>query len=359
MPLAVVEKTAYGGGAFYMATALITGSAGFIGSHLAGRLLDEGWTVVGIDALEPGYGPELKKARLSQLCGRAGYHHTTGAIETPGALLDLMERHRPEVVIHLAAEAGVRASIENPEPFFRSNIAGTFALLEAARAYPPEHLVMASTSSAYGANTEMPYREVMKADWPMSFYAASKKATEAMAHAYSHIYGLPVTMFRFFTVYGPWGRPDMAYYLFTDAIMNGRPIKVFNHGEMERDFVFIDDLIKSIRLLMDAKPVRPAGEAEVPEGDSLSPVAAFRIVNIGKSRPDSLGDFINAIETATGRTAERQYMEMQKGDVRATWADTALLERLTGFVPATPLDVGIPRFVDWYLNYTGQSRDEA
>ena len=337
-----------------MATALITGSAGFIGSHMTSRLLDEGWTVVGIDALNPGYGPELKEARLAWLSGRSGYIHTTGAIETPDLLLDLMARHRPEIVIHLAAEAGVRPSIENPEPYFRTNIAGTFALLEAARAHPPEHLVMASTSSAYGAITEMPYREVMKADWPVSFYAASKKATEVMAHAHSHIYGLPITMFRFFTVYGPWGRPDMAYFLFTDAIMNGRPIKVFNHGKMERDFVFVDDLIESIRLLMDSKPVRPGSEQEIPEGDSLSPVAAFRVVNIGKSSPDSLGEFIAAIEAATGRTAEKTYMEMQKGDVRATWADTSLLRRLTGYVPDTPLAVGIPRFVDWYLDYTGK-----
>ena len=228
--------------------------------------------------------------------------------------------------------------------YVEANVMGTFELLEAVRANPPKHTLIASTSSAYGANTEMPYAETMKADWPVSFYAATKKATETLAHSHSHIYGLPVTMFRFFTVYGSWGRPDMAYFLFTDAILNGRPIKVFNHGKMRRDFVFIDDLVEAIRRLFDAVPEVPA-EGVVPEGDSLSPVAPFRVVNIGKSAPDTLMDFIAAIEKATGVEAEKDFMEMQQGDVVATWADATLLKKLTGYLPDTPLDEGIQSFV--------------
>ena len=237
-----------------MPVALVTGSAGFIGMHLCRRLLSEGWQVYGIDSMSPRYDPALKRRRLDQLTPHAAYHHRDGMIETPGVLRELMEAARPDAVFHLAAEAGVRASIEDPRPYFEANLAGTFELLEAARAVPPGHLLLASTSSAYGANTEMPFVETMRADHPVSFYAATKKATETLAHAHSHIYGLPITMFRFFTVYGPWGRPDMAYYLFTDAILNGRPIKVFNHGQMRRDFVFVDDLVHSIRLLTDCVP---------------------------------------------------------------------------------------------------------
>ncbi len=338
-----------------MAKALITGAAGFIGSHLAARLLDDGWDVVGLDGMSTYYDVDLKKARLELIEGRDGYTHVEGRIDETGVLTDLMAAETPDVVVHLAAEAGVRHSIEDPRLYVNSNVMGTFELLEAARAHPPKHLLMASTSSAYGANTEMPYAETMKADWPVSFYAATKKATETLAHSHSHIYGLPVTMFRFFTVYGPWGRPDMAYYLFTDAILNGRPIKVFNHGQMHRDFVYVDDLVEAIIRLFDAVPERPGDGETVPDGDSLSPVAPFRVVNIGKSAPDTLMEFIEAIEKATGIEAEKDFMEMQKGDVVATWADASLLKTLTGYLPDTPLEKGIGEFVTWYKAYHGKN----
>lgn len=335
-----------------MAKALVTGAAGFIGAHLVQRLLKDGWDVVGIDAMTSTYDPVLKADRLALIRDVAGYSHVEARIEAPGVLADLMAAEAPDIVVHLAAEAGVRPSIENPRPYFEANVAGTFELLEAARAAPPKHLLMASTSSAYGAITEMPFAETMKADWPVSFYAASKKATETFAHSYAHIYGLPITMFRFFTVYGPWGRPDMAYFLFTDKILKGDPIKVFNHGKMRRDFVYVEDLVEAIRRLFDAVPVR---QETVPAGDSLSPVAPFRVVNIGKSAPDTLEEFIAAIEAATGVQAVKDYQDMQLGDVPATWADATLLKSLTGYLPNTPLTVGIEKFVTWYREYLGQN----
>ena len=332
----------------------VTGSAGFIGFHVCQRFLSEGWQVVGIDAETTNYDPALKTARRTRLEDHDSYTHVNGRIEASGLLLELFERERPDVVIHLAAEAGVRPSIEDPRRYVEANIIGTFELLEALRAYPATHALLASTSSAYGANKAMPYAETMKADWPVSPYAATKKATEVLAHSHSHIFDLPITMFRFFTVYGPWGRPDMAYSLFADAMLAGRPIKVFNHGKMRRDFVFIDDLIEAIRRLVDTPPLRPA-DGEVPQGDSLSPVAPFRVVNIGKSAPDTLMEFIAAIEGALGIEAEKDFQPMQKGDVLATWADATLLETLTGYKPATPLTEGIPAFVDWYRRYHGRN----
>ncbi len=335
--------------------ALVTGSSGFIGFHLVQRLLADGWEVTGIDAQTASYQQDLKNARRDLIKDRPGFTHVQERLETPGVVAGIMQSFQPDIVIHLAAEAGVRQSIEAPRDYLNSNVIGTFEVLEAARQHPPQHLLMASTSSAYGANTEMPYAETMKADWPVSFYAATKKATETMAHSHSHIYGLPITMFRFFTVYGPWGRPDMAYYLFTDAIMNGRPINVFNHGNMRRDFVFIDDLIEAILRLSKTPPVRPQSREDIAPGDSLSPVAAFRVVNIGKSAPDTLGAFIEAIEDAIGIPAQKNMMDMQLGDVPATWADASLLKSLTGYLPDTPLSVGIPQFVNWYRRYHGNS----
>lgn len=331
-------------------TALVTGSAGFIGFHLCRRLLDEGWRVVGLDNLSDYYDVSLKERRQAMLAQNAGFSVVNDSVETPGLMMRLFEEHRPDVVVHLAAQAGVRYSIENPRSYLESNIVGTFEILEAARAFPPAHMLLASTSSAYGANTEMPYREVMKADHQMSFYAATKKATEAMAHSYAHLFGLPVTMFRFFTVYGPWGRPDMALFKFTKAILEGRPIDVYNYGDMKRDFTYVTDLVEAIRLLIDAVPVRPA-DGVVAEGDSLSPVAPWRVVNIGNSEPVQLTDYIAAIETATGRVAERNLMPMQAGDVPATWADTTLLQSLTGYHPRTRVPEGVKAFVDWYRDY--------
>lgn len=326
---------------------LITGSAGFIGYHLAELLLAEGAEVIGIDAHDAYYDTALKAAREARLALHPGFTPIRARIEEPGLLTDAFARHRPDFVVHLAAQAGVRHSIDNPRAYLQSNIIGTFELLEAARAHPPQHLLLASTSSVYGANTRMPYREGVKADDQMSFYAASKKSGEAMAHSYAHLFGLPVTMFRFFTVYGPWGRPDMAPWLFTSAILAGQPIRVFNHGNMRRDFTFVTDLVRAIRLLMDAVP----GDAPVGAADSLSPVAPFRVVNIGNGNPVELLDFIAAIETATGHKAIRDMQPMQPGDVPATWADTTLLRDLTGYAPQTPIDKGVADYVAWFRSY--------
>ena len=270
-------------------------------------------------------------------------------IEEDGVLHDLIAIERPDVIVHLAAQAGVRYSIEAPRSYVDSNLIGTFNLLEAVRANTCAHLLMASTSSVYGANTEMPYAETDKADTQMSFYAATKKANEAMAHSYAHLYGMPITIFRFFTVYGPWGRPDMAHFKFTRAILAGEPIDIYKHGVMQRDFTYIDDLVNGIRLLIDALP--PKDGRPQSDHDSLSPVAPFRIVNIGNGETVQLGDFIAAIEAACGREAIRNLMPMQPGDVPATWADNRLLVDLTGYTPTTSVQDGIARFVVWFREY--------
>jgi UDP-glucuronate 4-epimerase len=332
-------------------TAIVTGSAGFIGYHLCHRLLAEGWRVIGIDALTDYYEVSLKEARQAMLLQHPLFCTETARIETPGTLQSLFSTHTPDAVIHLAAQAGVRYSIDNPESYVEANLIGTFRLLEAARAHPPAHLLMASTSSVYGANTEMPYAETDKADTQMSFYAATKKANEAMAHSYAHLYGLPTTMFRFFTVYGPWGRPDMALFRFTKAILSGAPIDVYNHGNMKRDFTYVDDLVTGIVQLIARPPIRPASLADIPEGDSLSPVAPYRIVNIGNSTPVELLSYIDAIEAATGKHAQKNLMDMQPGDVPATWANASLLNQLTGDSPTTSVTEGVAQFVAWYRDY--------
>ena len=334
-------------------TAIVTGSSGFIGYHLSARLLAEGWRVVGVDALTDYYDTALKERRQSMLLQSEGFSTLAERVETPDVMHDLMARHRPDALIHLAAQAGVRYSIDAPESYVEANLIGTFRVLEAMRAFPPRHSLLASTSSVYGANTRMPYAETDKADTQMSFYAATKKANEAMAHSYAHLYDLPTTMFRFFTVYGPWGRPDMALFKFTRAILEGDPIDVYNHGDMSRDFTYVDDLVDGIVRLIDAAPDRPEDADQIAEGDSLSPVAPYRVVNIGNSEPVRLLDFIEAIEAATGVQAEKNFMDMQPGDVPATWADAGLLADLTGARPATPLSDGVARFVSWYRDYHG------
>lgn len=328
-------------------TALITGSAGFIGFHVARRLLSLGWKVIGLDSLNDYYDVSLKQHRHARLETEPGFCAEIGKIEDSGRLLNVFAKHQPDLVIHLAGQAGVRNSIENPRDYVEANLVGVYELLEAARAHPPAHMLLASTSSVYGANTQMPYSERHKADTPMSFYAATKKASEAMAHSYAHLYGLPTTMFRFFTVYGPWGRPDMAPFLFANAILTGEPIKVFNHGQLRRDFTYIDDLVDGVVGLVETVP----GETPVSERDSLSPVAPFRVVNIGNNQPVQLMDFIQAMATACGREAEKIMMPMQPGDVHATWADTGLLKDLTGFAPKVDIQTGLGRFVAWYRDY--------
>jgi UDP-glucuronate 4-epimerase len=332
-----------------MRTALVTGAAGFIGYHTCRALLAQGWRVTGLDAMTAYYDPALKEARLAQLDGRDNFTFHRGKIEEAGLLATLMTG--TDAVIHLAAQAGVRYSIEAPRSYVEANLIGTYEVLEAARATKPAHLLMASTSSAYGANTAMPYRETDRATHPMSFYAATKIANEAMAHSYAHLYGTPTTMFRFFTVYGPWGRPDMALFKFVKAILAGEAIDVYNHGDMRRDFTYVDDLVTGIIRLIDAVP----GTTPVGDIDSLSPVAPYRVVNIGNGTPVALIDFIAAIEDALGRKALRNLMPMQPGDVPATWADAGLVTALVGALPQTDIRSGVAQFVDWYRGWNGNT----
>lgn len=337
-----------------MSRIFITGTAGFIGYHLADLLLAEGHVVHGLDGLTDYYDVGLKQRRHQMLAQRPGFTARHAMLEDQTAVDAAMDACAPEVIVHLAAQAGVRYSLENPRAYLDANVIGTFNVMEAARRHGVRHLLMASTSSVYGANTEMPYAETMKADSQMTIYAATKKAAESMGHAYAHLHDLPTTMFRFFTVYGPWGRPDMAYFKFVTAILEGRPIDIYNHGEMYRDFTYVGDLVRAIRLLIDEAPERPARPEMIAEGDSLSPVAPYRVVNIGNSQKIRLTDFIAAIEAALGQPARRNMMPMQPGDVPATWADAGLLERLTGYRPQTDIREGLARFVAWYRDYYGR-----
>ena len=332
---------------------LVTGTAGFIGFHLAKLLLAEGFIVHGYDGMSDYYDVALKRRRHQMLLQSPNFTATEALLEDRDTLDRDFDAFRPDIIVHLAAQAGVRYSLENPRAYLDANVIGTFNVMEAARRLQVDHLLMASTSSVYGANTEMPFIETEKADTQLTIYAATKKATESMGHAYAHLWNLPTTMFRFFTVYGPWGRPDLALYKFVDAILDGRPIDIYNHGDMYRDFTYVDDLVRAIRLLIDAVPVRPA-DGVVPEGDSLSPVAPYRVVNIGNSDKVRLLDFVDAIEDCLGMKAERNYMDMQMGDVPATWANADLLQTLTGYRPQTDFRIGIARFVEWYREYAGK-----
>lgn len=330
---------------------LVTGSAGFIGFHLCRLLLDEGFTVHGYDGLTDYYDVSLKEKRHEILGEYENFSKTIRMLENTTGLDAAFDDFAPDVIVHLAAQAGVRYSLENPRAYIDSNVIGTMNVMEAARRIGVDHLLMASTSSVYGANEDMPFSETEKCDTQLTIYAATKKANESMGHSYAHLWDLPTTMFRFFTVYGTYGRPDLALYKFVDAILDDRAIDIYNHGEMYRDFTYVDDLVRGIRLLIDTPPERPASAADIVEGDSLSPVAPFRIVNIGNSHKVRLLDFIDAIEAALGMTAKRNFMEMQQGDVPATWADARLLKRLTGYQPQTNFKVGIERFVAWFREY--------
>ncbi|VWX60808.1 SDR family NAD(P)-dependent oxidoreductase [Sphingorhabdus sp. 109] len=333
-----------------MKTAFITGTGGFIGFHLAELLLQEGWTVAGYDGMTDYYDVRLKESRIALLNQHPKFTFTHAMLEDNDSVQAAVTAAAPDIIVHLAAQAGVRYSLENPRAYIDANIVGTFNVMEAARTVPVQHLLMASTSSAYGANTEMPFAETQKADTPLTIYAATKKANEAMGHSYAHIHGMPTTMFRFFTVYGPWGRPDMALFKFTKGILEGTPIDIYNNGEMWRDFTYVTDLVRGIRLLIDAVP---GGPETAVENDSLSPAAPFRVVNIGNSDKIRLLDFVEAIEDEVGKKAVRNYMPMQTGDVPATWADAGVLQRLTGYRPQTPFREGVAEFVNWYRDFYG------
>lgn len=326
---------------------VITGAAGFIGFHLARRLIAEGHEITGLDGMTAYYDVALKEARLAILKRHNGFAFEQVMLEDMAGLSRIVEAAKPEVIVHLAAQAGVRYSLENPRAYVDSNVVGSFNVLELARTLEVGHLLFGSTSSAYGANTQMPFRETDKADFPLTLYAATKKAGEAMTHAYAHLWGIPTTVFRFFTVYGPWGRPDMAPIKFMDAVFNGRAIDVYNGGDMERDFTFVDDLVEGIARLV---PLPPAKDAPV-EGDSLSPVAPWRLVNIGAGAPVNLNAFIAEIEEAVGKPAIRNELPMQLGDAPRTWADASLLTTLTGYRPATTVRAGVAALWDWYKTY--------
>lgn len=334
-----------------MKTVFVTGSAGFIGYHLSKLLLAEGFRVVGYDGMTDYYDVTLKQRRHAMLMQHANFSMTEAMLEDQVALETAMRAAKPDIIVHLAAQAGVRYSLENPRAYLNANLVGGFNVLDLARELHVEHLLMASTSSVYGANVKMPFLETDKTETPLTFYAATKKANEAMGHSYAHIYGLPVTMFRFFTVYGPWGRPDMALYKFTRGILEGTPIDIYNNGDMWRDFTYVDDLVRGIRLLIEAVPQRPQTPEDIALGDSLSPAAPYRVVNIGNSDKVKLMDFIEAIEDEVGRKAVRNYMPMQTGDVPATYADANLLQSLTGYAPQTNFRDGVAAFVRWYRDY--------
>ncbi|MEM9796569.1 MAG: NAD-dependent epimerase/dehydratase family protein [Pseudomonadota bacterium] len=338
-----------------MRTVLVTGTAGFIGYHLADLLLREGFRVVGLDGMTDYYDVNLKRRRHQMLLQNEGFAAHELMLEDHGGLRDLVDRTEPDVVVHLAAQAGVRYSLENPRAYITANIEGTFNVMECAREFGVDHLLMASTSSVYGANTDMPFQEVQKADTPLTLYAATKRANEHMAHSYAHLWKIPTTMFRFFTVYGEWGRPDLALYKFVRAALAGEAIDVYNHGKMARDFTYVGDLVRGIRLLIDTPPTEPADPADIAPNDTLSPVAPYRVVNIGNGDKVDLMTFIAAIEEALGHPIKKNMMEMQKGDVPGTWADASLLRDLTGYAPKTDVRDGIARFVDWYRSYHGSS----
>ncbi|WP_299640793.1 NAD-dependent epimerase/dehydratase family protein [Devosia sp.] len=329
---------------------LVTGSAGFIGFHLSRRLLAEGHEVVGLDALTPYYDVRLKQARHAMLAESARFRPVIGRLED-AEVVEAAFADGPEVVVHLAAQAGVRYSLEQPFSYADSNVTGTLAVLEAARRTGPQHLLIASSSSVYGMS-EQPSRETDMTDWPVSLYAATKKATEAMSHSYAHLFRVPTTCLRFFTVYGPWGRPDMALFKFAEAIAAGEPISLYGEGRMRRDFTYVEDVVSAVWRLIGQAPVM----GEPVEGDTLSTVAPWRVVNIAGGRPVELMRFVSAVEAAMGREAEKQLLPMQQGDVPETAADTRLLRALVGQVPSTEVEDGVRAFVEWFGEWRGSGR---
>ena len=332
-------------------TYVITGTAGFIGYHLADLLLTQGHQVVGIDIVSDYYEVSLKEARLANLKKFEGFVEKRIDLADWDAVEAVFKEHRPEICVNLAAQAGVRYSLENPRAYIRSNVDGFLNILEACRHYPVEHLVYASTSSAYGANTSMPFKVSESAEHPLTLYAATKKSNELMAHTYSHLFGFPSTGMRFFTVYGPWGRPDMALFMFTKDILAGKPINVFNNGDMKRDFTYVKDIVEGISRLADVPPsVDTDWDANSPNPNT-SGVAPFRVVNIGNARCEKLMRYIEILEEKLGIKAEYNMLPMQDGDVPATWADVSELTEITGYAPSVTIEEGIGHFVDWYKSY--------
>lgn len=331
---------------------LLTGAAGFVGFHVAEALLDQGVEVLGIDNLNGYYDPALKRARLDRLAPRNGFSFEKLDIADYDALSAAFAAFRPEAAIHLAAQAGVRYSLENPRAYASANLDGFLSVLEACRHNPVRHLIFASSSSVYGANAKVPFSEHDGADHPVSLYAATKRANELMAHSYAHLYGIPVTGLRFFTVYGPWGRPDMAYFKFTKAILEGLPIDVYAEAEMSRDFTYVDDVSEAIVRLTGTPPA-PAPDFDPARPDPAIAAAPYRIYNIGNHTPVRLDRFIAVIEAACGKQAIKRHLPMQPGDVPATYADVGDLAACVGFSPSTPIELGIQRFVDWYRAFYG------
>jgi UDP-glucuronate 4-epimerase len=335
-----------------MAKILVTGAAGFIGYHTCERLLARGDEVVGLDNVNDYYDPSLKQARLARLLPNAGFRFVRMELADRAGIEGLFKAERFDRVIHLAAQAGVRYSLTNPHAYIDSNIVGFLHILEGSRHNDVQHVTYASSSSVYGANTAMPFSVHQNVDHPVSLYAATKKANELMAHTYSHLYKLPTTGLRFFTVYGPWGRPDMAMFLFTKAILEGQPIDVFNHGKMRRDFTYIDDIVEGVIRTNDhTAPANPEWDSDAP--DPATSKAPYRLYNIGNNNPVELMHLISTIEAQLGRVAEKRMLDLQPGDVPATYADVDALVQDVGFAPKTPIEVGVRNFVAWYRDYYG------
>ena len=327
----------------------ITGSSGFIGFHLTKKLLDKGFKVCGYDSMNSYYEVKLKKSRLNILKKYKNFKFVKNNIENYKILKGIIIKFKPKIIIHLAAQAGVRYSLKNPDAYLQSNIIGTFNIIKIANIIKTKHLIIGSSSSVYGANKKFPFQEIDKTDHQISFYAATKKSTENLAHSYSSLWKLPITVLRFFTVYGPWGRPDMAYFKFTKKILNGKKIDIYNKGKMYRDYTYIDDIVDGIFKLINKVP-KLTSKKKI-KNDSLSPVAPFRILNIGNTKKIYLLDFINTLEKELGKKIKKNYMPMQKGDVHSTLSDSSLLKKITGYNPKTKYQTGIKKFIEWYLDY--------
>ncbi len=327
----------------------ITGSSGFIGFSIAKHLIEKGHIVYGYDSLNNYYDAKLKKERNKILKKNKNFKFTKGLLENKILLKKTITSFKPSIIIHLAAQAGVRYSLDNPEVYVNSNIIGTFNIIEISKSLKVKHLLIASSSSVYGANKKIPFKEIDKTETQLSIYASTKKATESLAHSYSSLWKLPITMMRFFTVYGPWGRPDMALFKFTNLIIKNKKIDIYNNGNMYRDFTYIDDVVKSVSLLI--KKIPKSKDLRKFKNDSLSPIAPFRIVNIGNSNKVKLLNFVKSLELGLKKRAKCNYLPIQKGDVKTTLADTSLLKKLTGFTPKTNHKKGVKKFVNWYLNY--------